>query len=204
MRKFTGLFIIIISIAIIAFDCWYTHFYMIAFGRGLPEASFYQRVIATLFTSVPFLVCIYLALQHLIFESKRDKELLDRSKWSPLLIAGVFIGFSVFWYFISNIAIGAYFMATQRGSEVVCKKMVIDAQSTAAAISSYFSHPEHTTLPSLDQLREEEGLITDFPVTIDKGPDGKPTITVIDENGECPDGKKYVLYYYGIESEWKD
>ena len=204
MRKFTGLFIIIISISIIAFHFWYTHFYMVAFGRGLPEASFHQRVLATLFTSIPFLVCIYLALQHLIFESKSEQKALANRKWFPLLIAGVFIGFSVFWYFISNIAIGAFFMATQRGSEMVCEKMVMDAQNTAAAIADYLSDPAHTSLPSIDKLKEEELLHTDYPVTMEKDSEGEAIITVIDENSECPNGKIFVLYSYGMESKWID
>ena len=70
--------------------------------------------------------------------------------------------------------------------------MVTDAQNTMAAIASYYADPEHTTLPTVDQLMKEEDLTTDFPVTIDGGPNEDIIVTVIDYHAECPKGNKIV------------
>ena len=82
--------------------------------------------------------------------------------------------------------------------------MVSDAQSTAAAISSYYSDPEHITLPSVDQLMKEEDLSTFFPLALEEDSNGEPIITVIDDNAECIKGKKFVYYFSGMDPEWKD
>ena len=204
MKLFVGTIVVIVSMCIIAFDCWYTHFYMVAFGRGLPEATFIQRLISTALTSVPFLVSIYLALRYLILGSDERKIPLIDNNWSLSAIAGAFVCFSVFWYFTSTIAIGAFFTATQRESEMVCKKMEIDAYNSAAATADYFANPEHITLPTAEQLMMEGGLTTDFSIIIEQDADGEPLIKVIDDEDECPRGKKFVYYFSGKEAEWLD
>ena len=82
--------------------------------------------------------------------------------------------------------------------------MKVNAHNTAAAILDYFSNPENITLPSVAQLIQEEYLSTDLPVTIEAGADGEAIVTVIDDNGKCPNGKKYVYYLNGPEPEWRD
>ena len=204
MKVFVGTIIVIISMCIIAFDCWYTNFYMVAFGRGLPEATSMQRLISTLFTSVPLLVSIYLALRYLIFERDDRKIALIENNWSLSAIAAAFVCFSVFWYFTSTIAIGAFFTATQRESEMVCEKMETDAYNAAAAIADYFSYPEHITLPTAEQLMIEGGLTTDFSIIIEQDADGESIVKVVDDKDQCPRGKRFVYYFSGKEAEWLD
>jgi len=204
MKKLVGTFILIASLAFIGFDFWYTHFYMVAFGRGLPEALPHQRTLASLFTSIPFIVPIYLAIKYLIFGSNDEKQPPVKRKWSLLVIVCAFLGFAVSWLITSGIILGIYFSATQKGTVIACKEMVVDARNTSAAIESYYADPEHITLPPVDQLIKEEGLITNYSVTIEEDSNGDPIITVIDENAECIKGKKYVYYFNGMNSEWKN
>ena len=204
MRTFVGLIIVIISISIITFQCWFYHFSMIAFGRGLVEASFSERAIATFFTSLPFVVFIYLAFKYLIFESNDTDLPTVTRNWSLLAIVLAYLGFSIVWFPTSNVAIGIFFSSNQKRSETACAKMASEAHNTAAAILDYFSNPENITLPSVAQLIQEEYLSTDLPVTIEAGADGEAIVTVIDDNAKCPNGKKYVFYLNGMEPEWRD
>lgn len=82
--------------------------------------------------------------------------------------------------------------------------MKVDAQNTAAAISSYYAVPDHTTIPTVEQLIEEEGLSTNYPVKIEEDANGDPVITVYDENAECLQGQRLVKYYHGVEFEWQN
>jgi hypothetical protein len=202
MKKLIGTIIIILSIAIIVFDFWYTHFHLISFGRGLPEASTYQRTVASIFTSIPFIVPIYLALRYLIFGSSREKQPPTKRKWSMPVIIAAFIVFAISWPITSGIILGIYFSATQEGTIIVCKEMVVDARNTSAAIESYYADPAHITFPSLNQLIKEEGLSTNHPVTIEEDSNGDPIITIIDDKAECIRGKKLVYHTNGPELEW--
>jgi hypothetical protein len=204
MKTLVGTIIIIISLAIIAFDFWYNHFYLVAFGRGMPEALTYQKTIASFFTSIPFIVPIYLALRYLIFGSNDKRQPPVKSKWALSVIVTAFLGFAICWPITSGIIIGIYFSATQKGTIIACKEMVVDARNTSAAIENYYADPEHITLPRVDQLKKEEYLSTNHPVTIEEDSNGDPIITVIDENAECIKGKKLVYYFNGMAPEWKN
>ena len=202
MKTFVGLIIIIISISIVTVQFWYYHFHMVAFGMGLVEGSFSQRVIAFVITSLPFAAFIYLAFKYLIFESNdRDLPAVTR-KWSLLAIALAYFGFSIVWFLTSNVFVGTVFY--QRRAEAACAKMSVNAISTAAAILDYLSVTENITLPSVAQLIQAGLLYTDLPVTIEAGADGQAIVTVIDDNAKCPNGKKYVYYLNGMKPEWKD
>jgi hypothetical protein len=203
MKEIIGAFIITISIAIIALIIWLNHFFMVSFGRGLPEALFYQRLIATIIQSAPFIVCIYLALRSPIFGHSDKKETPVKKKWSPAQIAIGFVCVCIMWPWPSGVLISVYFQLTQK-SLVPCSKMETDVQNTAAAISSYYSDPNHIALPSVDQLIEEEYLSTNYPLTIEADANGEPVIIVINDKDDCARGKKLVYYFNGMEPEWKD
>jgi hypothetical protein len=81
--------------------------------------------------------------------------------------------------------------------------MESDAQNTLAAVSSYFADPDHTNLPTFDQLVEGEDLWTTFPVKIEGDPNEEIIVTVIDDRDECPKGKEYVSSTEGI-NKWQD
>lgn len=204
MKILLGTIIISISFSIIAFESWYNFHYMVAFGRGLPEALFHQRMIATVVTSIPFIVFIYLAFRYLIFGSNGERLLPVKSKWSLSEIALAFAGISIFWPIFSGFIVGVYFHATQKENEYTCKKMESTAHGTMAAISDYYADPEHLTLPSVDELLKEGYLLTDFPVTIEEDSNEDPVITIIDDTEECIKGKKFIYYTNGMEPEWKD
>jgi len=102
--------------------------------------------------------------------------------------------------------INAYFTEKKKRAESNCRRMESDANNTLAAISSYFSIPEHTNLPTYDQLLEKENLITTFPVKIEGDPSREIIVTVIGPSDDaCPNGKKYVAYMgETIAAEWQD
>ena len=204
MQIFVGTLITTISILIIGFLIWYNHFYMIAFGRGLPEALFYQRMIATVIPSAPFIVFIYLVFKHPIFGNNDEKETPIKKKWSLARIAIGFVCVCILWPWPSGVLINLYFYTTQKGAIVVCNKMESDAQNTLAAISSHYSNPDNIALPSLDRLIEEEGLSLYYSVTIEGDPEKDLFVTVIDDSAKCPKGKKLVTSMGGGEPEWKD
>ena len=204
MRAFGGIIIVFISIFMIGINFWYYHYHMIAFGRGLLEALPHERLIATVFTSIPFILTIYLSLRHFIFENDYEKRQLAKKKWTMLEITGVVVCLAIFWFPVSHVAIGMYYILTQEGSATACNRMESDAQITAAAISDYYAWPDNIALPTVDQLKRDENLSTLFPVSIEEGADGEPVITVIDDNNECRKGNKFVFYFNGMKSEWKD
>ena len=204
MKKLIGVGIIIISLAIIVSDFWYTHFYMVAFGRGMPEATSYQRTIASLFTSIPFIVPIYLALKFLIFGSHDEKQQPVKGRWSLSVIVAAFLGFAICWPITSGIIIGIYVSATQKSTAMACKEMIIDARNTSTAIQSYYADAKHTTLPPVDQLVNKGYLSTNYPVTIKADSNGAPIIIVTDDNAQCIKGNKLVYYSNGMAPEWKN
>ena len=203
MNLLVGTLIIIISLCITALIIWYNHFYMIAFGRGLPEALFHQRLITTIIQSAPLIFFIYLALIFPNSKSSHAKSKQIEKTWSPGKIAIAFVCVCIMWPLPAGFLMGVYFDMTQRGSVMTCQRMESDAHNTLAAVSSYFSNPDHSNLPSFDQLAEKEGLETTFPVKLEGDPTEEIIATVIDHNDECPKGKKYVASNLGID-EWQD
>jgi hypothetical protein len=171
----------------------------------LPEATFYQRAIASALTSIPFVISIYLALRYLIFGDNGKKKPLLGSKWSYLQIALAFVCVSLYWPSISGVLFGIYFEFTQKKSETACREMETDAYSTMMALADYYSDPHHITLPSVEQLIEKNGLSLYYSVTMEGDPEEDILITVIDDSAECPKGKKLTaLFGGGGEIEWKD
>ena len=85
-----------------------------------------------------------------------------------------------------------------------CCYLETDAQNTIAAIASYFSEPEHSVndVPTFQNLVENEGLtINKNHTVIISGP---IRITVIDNEGNCRRGKKYVLELGEDWLTWRD
>jgi len=97
-------------------------------------------------------------------------------------------GFTLIELMIVIAIIGAY-----------CGRAESDAQNTLAAISSYFSEPEHTAMPSLANLTGGEDLsLNNTGVAIDPAAGttaGGATITVAvtDGTGRCPRGSTYTV-----------
>ena len=203
MKEVGGFIIVIISIFMITIMFYYNHFHMVSFARGLPEATFDQRMIATLIDGLPFIGFIYIAFRLFIFGSDDEKLPSVKSRWSLSAIFLAFLGFAVSWPIIAGILMGSYVRATH-GTEVACNKMIGDAHNTAAALADYYANPDRISVPSAEQLMEEGYLSTNFTVTIEADANGEPVITVINEKEKCPRGQKYIYYMNGMETEWKD
>jgi type IV pilus assembly protein PilA len=80
-----------------------------------------------------------------------------------------------------------------------------DAQSTAAALASYFSEPDHTQTPTFQELRDTEQLSTNNApgsVSIDEETPGLTQIFVDDDSGRCPRSTQYYKTMGGAQGYW--
>ena len=80
-----------------------------------------------------------------------------------------------------------------------------DAQNTLAALSSYFSEPNRTDLPSVAELVTAEELslnnnenANSVNITTTDG----YTVTVFDESTRCPRGTTYAATMGGAQGSW--
>ena len=107
-----------------------------------------------------------------------------KNEWSllenriVLIICGLAAAFFIHIYLIED----------NKKAEYHCRQMEYDAQNTLAAIASYFANPDHTTLPTYDQLIEEEDLVTSYPVEIEGDPE-EEIIVYEDRNWRVAQGK---------------
>ena len=79
-----------------------------------------------------------------------------------------------------------------------------DAQNTLAALSSYFSEPDRTQLPSIADLVSAEELSLNnntSSVSIDDT-DGF-AVSVDDDSGRCPRGDTYTASMGGAQGSWQ-
>ena len=77
-----------------------------------------------------------------------------------------------------------------------CSRAEQDAQSVLAALSSYFSEPDHTTIPTIGDLETTEGLTLNN-ANADLQENGTTqvvTVTVTDESGRCPRETAYSAF----------
>ena len=112
-------------------------------------------------------------------------------------------GLGICVFLIVSVSLGNVYWLEVKGKESSnCWRMENDAQNTLAALASYFADPDHTSLPTVDQLREDEDLWTNYPVQIEGDPEEDIMVTVIGDGG-CPKGKKHVRSFDGID-EWHD
>ena len=84
-------------------------------------------------------------------------------------------------------------------NKAYCSKAETDAQSVVAALSSYFSDPQHTATPSVATLKTKESLTlnNNNAATLTSTGTGSAaywTITVTDGSGRCPRGDTYTSY----------
>ena len=84
-------------------------------------------------------------------------------------------------------------------NKAFCSKAETDAQSVIAALSSYFSEPQHTSTPTIDQLKSTSSLAlnnNNVATIATSGTGGNAiwTITVTDGSTRCPRGTTYTTY----------
>ena len=78
-----------------------------------------------------------------------------------------------------------------------------DAQNTLAALSSYFSEPNRTTLPDVDDLVSAEELSLNNAVgSVDISTASGYTVTVEDDSERCPRGTLYSATMGGAQGSW--
>ncbi len=86
-----------------------------------------------------------------------------------------------------------------------CGRAESDAQNTLAAVASYFSEPEHTTMPTLSNLIATEDL------SLNNGSNNVAvagtaattiTCTVTDASGRCPRATSYAVTMGGAMGSW--
>ena len=82
-------------------------------------------------------------------------------------------------------------------NKAFCSKTETDAQNVLAALSSYFSEPNRTQIPTVDSLKSAEALALNNgsgSVTITENADDSITIQVDDDSTRCPRGGTYSAY----------
>ena len=79
-----------------------------------------------------------------------------------------------------------------------------DAQNTLAALSSYFSEPDRTQLPTIPQLVAAEQLsLNNATGSVSIAEAGNTfTVTVQDDSGRCPRGGSYLATMGGATGSW--
>ena len=79
-----------------------------------------------------------------------------------------------------------------------------DAQNTLAALSSYFSEPDRTSLPDTDDLIGAEELsLNNDSTSVVVSTAGGFTVTVQDDSGRCPRGDEYAATMGGAQGSWQ-
>jgi type IV pilus assembly protein PilA len=83
-------------------------------------------------------------------------------------------------------------------NKAFCSRAETDAQNVIAALSSYFSDPQHTTTPTVDQLKTVASLVLNNNTTsiTSTGTGGNAVwaIAVTDGSTRCPRGATYTTY----------
>ena len=82
-------------------------------------------------------------------------------------------------------------------NKAYCSRAENDAQSVMAALSSYFSEPENTSMPSVPELRsaEELTLNPDNAATTQDLGSNVYQVDVFDGTTKCPRGTVYTAYF---------
>jgi prepilin-type N-terminal cleavage/methylation domain-containing protein len=75
-----------------------------------------------------------------------------------------------------------------------CSKTETDAANILAALSSYFSEPQRTLLPTIDDLKASEDLALSNSTAAITETGGVFTVQVTDASGRCPRGTQYTAY----------
>lgn len=102
---------------------------------------------------------------------------------------------------IAAIAIPNFFAYREKA---FCSKVESEAHHTLTAMADYYSDPNNTGLPTLNELADVTGYIPTENVSIDiSGTEYNPVITVFDNSEKCPRGKYFVINEENIPGEWR-
>ena len=87
-----------------------------------------------------------------------------------------------------------------------CGQAEHDAQNTLAALSSYYADPDHTGIPTIDDLMTLEDLSINNSgnVTLGGSATGIMIVTVTDTSGRCPRRTWFSASMGGAEGYWSE
>ena len=89
-------------------------------------------------------------------------------------------------------------------NKAYCQDSESDAQNVLAALSSYFSEPDHTSRPSVADLVNSESLSTNNAtgsISITSITGGFQ-VSVVDDSNRCPRGGTYTVTMGGAGGRW--
>ena len=91
-------------------------------------------------------------------------------------------------------------------NKAYCSRAETDASNVLAALSSYFSEPEHTTTPTVTDLVDTESLtLNENNVATLSEAGGVFTVNVTDGSNRCPRNTSYTTYMGTDEQgHWND
>jgi len=85
-------------------------------------------------------------------------------------------------------------------NKAYCSRAETDAENVIAALSGYFSDPDHVSIPTIDELKNSEGLLlnNNSEATYSNTGADWTVVAVGDDNDKCPydkDGETYFVYF---------
>ena len=150
-----------------------------------------------LFTGIPAVICGHLARSNI----KKSQGALTGG---GMALAGLILGY--IGIVVTTIGIVAAiaipnFMAYR--TKAFCSKVESAANHTVAAMTEFYSDPNNTGLPTIDELAAVTGYISIENVTVQiSGTEDDPVITVFDNSGKCPLGKYLMVNQDNYPGEW--
>ena len=89
-------------------------------------------------------------------------------------------------------------------TKAYCSKVEFEANNTVAALSEFYSDPNNTGLPTLNELADVTGYSPTENVTIEiSGTEYDPVITVFDNSEKCPRGRYFLINEENVQGEWR-
>ena len=151
-----------------------------------------------LFTGIPAVICGHLARSNI----RKSQGALTGS---GMALAGLILGY--IGIVVTTIGIVAAiaipnFIAYR--TKAFCSEVEGAANNTIAAMTEFYSDPENTGLPTLDELAAVTGYRPIENVTVKiSGTEHDPVITVFDNSGKCPRGKYLMINQENYPGEWR-
>lgn len=88
-------------------------------------------------------------------------------------------------------------------TKAFCSQVESAGNTTVAAMNDYYSDPNNTGLPTINELADVTGYSPIENVTIElSGTEYDPVITVFDDSGKCPRGRYLVITADNYPGEW--
>ena len=160
-------------------------FYVGKYGQGI----FY---ILFCWTGIPGLIAFVEFIIYLCTPSEEIAQKYTSKGAGPVIavVACVF-GFIFFMGILAAIAIPNFIAYRNKAT---CAQVEMQANNALVALQEFYSDPNNTHIPSLDELVSTTGLVTNNSVSlyIEPNEDGI-LIQAVHNNASCPNGESYML-----------